>query len=272
MSRRTFLKRATIAMASLVPLTAGYSYGIEPRWIEIETQKIAIARLPTAFEGMRIAVFGDLHFGFHMDEEDLVPAIDKVMEQQPDLILFTGDLVDNDQFEIEKVISHLIRLQAPFGKFAVLGNHDYNGDQVAPTLQKAGFQVLRNAHALIRKEQETLIIVGVEDLLMGKPDLDRALTGALDTCRILLSHCPDFANQIIGQQVDLQVSGHSHGGQIRLPLIGALITPPGGNQYIDGYYRLAQTQVYVNRGIGTTILPFRFDCRPQISILQLSKA
>ncbi|MCH5584504.1 metallophosphoesterase [Shimazuella sp. AN120528] len=271
LSRRAFLKRALFGFLSLIPLTAGYSYGIEPRWLEVSEKFIRLPRLASAFEGMRVVVFGDLHVGFHMNEDDVSHVVTKVNSLKPDLLLFTGDLVDDKQDVLFPILPHLQKLHAPLGKFAVLGNHDYQGDLVTPNFEHIGFHVLRNRHHLIRKGQDTLVIAGVEDMLMGKPSLNQAIEGAPDTCTLLLSHCPDFASNIVSNQVDLQISGHSHGGQIRLPFLGAMITPPGGRIYTDGFYSLEKTNVYVNRGIGTTILPFRFHCRPQISILHLSR-
>lgn len=269
LSRRTFLKRSLFYFLSVIPLTAGYSYGIEPRWIEVVEQRIRLPRLPFVFEGIRVVIFSDLHVGFHMNEKDVSRVVSKINALKPDLLLFTGDLVDDSQDVLFPILPHLQKLYAPFGTFAVLGNHDYQGDQIAPKLKHIGFHVLRNAHHVIKQGQDTLVVAGVEDMLMGKPDLYQAVEGAPDSCTLLLSHCPDFANNIVGNQIDLQISGHSHGGQIRIPFLGAVITPPGGQIYTDGFYSLEQTNVYVNRGIGTTILPFRFNCRPQISVLQL---
>jgi predicted MPP superfamily phosphohydrolase len=256
-------------MVSLLPLTAGYSFGIEPRLIEVVNRKIKLSRLSSSFHGTRVVVFGDLHAGFHMEEHHVLHVVDKVMEQKPDLLLFTGDLVDDSQQILPSIIPHLKKLQAPLGKYAVLGNHDYHGGQVVSSLQQSGFHVLQNTHHLIKKGLDTLVIAGIEDMLQGEADLSQALNGVPEACTILLSHCPDFADQIETNQVDLQVSGHSHGGQIRFPFIGALITPPGGQKYIDDLYQLEKTKVYVNRGIGTTILPFRFHCQPQLSVLHL---
>ncbi len=271
LSRRSFLKRSLFGFLSLIPLTAGYSYGIEPRWIEVVEQQVRLPRLAQAFEGIRIVVFGDLHVGFHMNTNDVSHVVSKVNALKPDLLLFTGDLVDDSQAVLFPILPHLQKLHAPLGKFAVLGNHDYQGDLVATNLSQVGFHVLRNSHHLIKKEREVLVIAGVEDMLMGKPNLYQAIKGAPDACTLLLAHCPDFAGNIVANQIDLQISGHSHGGQIRFPMLGAMITPPGGQIYTDGFYSLEQTNVYVNRGIGTTILPFRFNCRPQISILRLSQ-
>ncbi|WP_037464931.1 metallophosphoesterase [Shimazuella kribbensis] len=269
LSRRTFLKRSLIGLATLIPLTAGYSYGVEPRWIEVVERKIFLSKLPKTFEGIQIVVFGDLHVGFHMNERDVLHTVDKIKQLKPEILLFTGDFVDGKQDVIPPVLPYLQELDASYGKFAVLGNHDYYGDLVAPSLKDAGFTVLRNSHHTIKKKNDSLVIAGVEDLLMGNADLNQALEGAPDTCTLLLSHCPDFADEISQDQVDLQISGHSHGGQIRFPIVGAVITPPGAKKYIDDFYTLEKTNVYVNRGLGTTILPFRFLCRPQISVLRL---
>ncbi|MXQ55442.1 metallophosphoesterase [Shimazuella alba] len=269
LNRRSFLKWSFIGIASLIPLTAGYSYGIEPRLLEVVERRISLSRLSSSFHGIRVVVFGDLHAGFHMEEHHVRHVVDKIMAQKPDLLLFTGDLVDDSQQIIPSILPHLKKLHAPLGKYAVLGNHDYRGDQVVLGLHQSGFHVLENAHHLIKKGSDTLVIAGVEDMLQGKADLSQALNEVPDACTILLSHCPDFSDQIETNQVDLQVSGHTHGGQVRFPFIGALITPPGGQKYIDDLYQLEKTKVYVNRGIGTTILPFRFHCQPQISVLHL---
>lgn len=269
LSRRAFLKRSLFTFLSVIPLTAGYSYGVEPRWIEVTEQRIRLSRLSSVFEGLRVVIFGDLHVGFHINEKDVTHVVSKINALKPDLLLFTGDLVDDRQDVLLPILPHLQKLHAPLGKFAVLGNHDYQGDQIAPKLKYTGFHVLRNTHHVINKGGDRLVVAGVEDMLMGKPDLYQAVEGSPDSCTLLLSHCPDFANNIVANQIDLQISGHSHGGQIRFPFLGAVITPPGGQIYTDGFYSIEQTNVYVNRGIGTTILPFRFNCRPQISILHL---
>jgi predicted MPP superfamily phosphohydrolase len=238
LSRRTFLKRSLIGLASLIPLTAGYSYGVEPRWIEVVEWKIHLSNLPKVFEGIQIVVFGDLHVGFHMDETDVSRVVEKINQLEPEILFFTGDFVDGKQEVISPVLPHLAKLDALHGKFAVLGNHDYDDDLITPSLTEAGFHVLRNSHYIIKKGKDSLVIAGVEDFLMGNPDLNQALAAAPSTCTLLLSHCPDFVDEISGDQVDLQISGHSHGGQIRFPILGAMITPPGARNYIDGLYSI----------------------------------
>ncbi len=186
-TRRTFLKRTAIAISSLMALTGGYSFAIETKLLEVKKQKIILPNLPKSFKGLRIAIFGDLHLGYHLQAEDLVPVVDKVMKQKPDLILFTGDLVDDEQTIISQALPYLSKLQAPLGKFAVLGNHDYTGDQVASGLLQADFTVLQNQHKVIARGQDKLVISGVEDLLMGKPDLDQALRHSPEACTLFVS-------------------------------------------------------------------------------------
>lgn len=158
----------------------------------------------------------------------------------------------------------LSRLTAPLGKFAVLGNHDLDQERVAEALEKSGFVVLRNANQWIRKGDEQVAIAGVEDWLTGEPDIHLALEGIPeDTCTILLSHCPDYAEEVPEGRVDLQLSGHSHGGQICIPLIGPLVTPPRARKYVDGLYRLPSgIRMFVNRGIGTTFSLFASFAAP----------
>lgn len=276
LTRRQFLKRLMTVSMGLTGLagSAGlYGYGIEPYWLEVVHVSIRIPRLPQAFDGMRMVQFSDLHLGFHLMAQDLAPIVKTIRRCRPDLLLFTGDLVDDDPNVATGAIPYLSRLRAPLGQFAVLGNHDYRDPEaIAHGWKRSGFEVLRNEHRLIRKEGDVIVLAGVEDMLMSHPDIRQALEGVpAHAGTILMSHCPDVADEAKHHPVDLQVSGHSHGGQIRLPLLGHVITPPGAKKYVDGWYRLNRMQLYVNRGVGTTLLPIRFYCRPQISVLELRR-
>jgi predicted MPP superfamily phosphohydrolase len=277
MSRRTFLKKAAIKWSSLSILgfSGVYAFGIEPHWIDITHETISLSTLPKSFIGTRIVHISDLHLGFYMDTDDLIELVLQIQQLQPDLLCFTGDLVDHDPAISLAAIPYLKKLQAPLGKFAVLGNHDYqrNAAVVTQSLTKGGFQVLNNSHRILRKHTDQIAIIGVEDQLMGQPNLAKACEGLSKTCSILLSHCPDFAEEITSFPIGLQLSGHSHGGQVRLPFVGHLMTPTYAKKYVEGLYQMEENelQVYVNRGIGTTILPVRFFCRPQISVIELKK-
>ncbi|MNP08010.1 putative metallophosphoesterase [compost metagenome] len=200
-----------------------------------------------------------------------------INSQSPDLICFTGDMVDSHSETLIKVISDLSSLHAPYGKYAVLGNHDYRKQPVGvkKMLQESGFTVLQNSHEILTKHDSKIAVVGLEDMLLGNPDPKKALKGITeDTFSLLLMHEPDYADAAAHYPFDIQLSGHSHGGQIRLPFLGALTTPIGSRRYIQGLYDIKDSamQLYVNRGVGVTQLPIRFLCRPELTVFTLKKS
>jgi predicted MPP superfamily phosphohydrolase len=276
LTRRQFLKRSFAKWLGLglLSITGFYSYAIETKWIEIEKLSLTIPHLPDAFQNLRIVHFSDLHIGLSYDPEDLPTVLDQIQALNPDILCFTGDLVTDDTSMLPATVPFFKKLQAPFGKFAVLGNHDYrhSAENVMKCLQQSGFHVLLNSHQIIEKDGSRLAIVGVDDQVEGVPDLEKAWHQQQNIATILLSHCPDFADIAAKYPIALQLSGHSHGGQVRLPLIGHIVTPPFAKKYVQGLYSVPQSslQVYVNRGLGTTLLPIRFYCRPQISVIELT--
>jgi len=281
-TRRSFLKRVAIGAGSLLAsggAAGSYAAYVEPRWIETVALRVQLPRLPQAFAGKRIAHISDIHLGFHMTLAELQAIVGRVQRLQADMIIFTGDLFDSWISEDPQATAGVLAgLAAPLGKWAVLGNHDtYAG--VADTkliLQQGGFTVLDNAHALVRLGADTLQVAGVADMWTGYPDLQRALEGANPRlCTLLLSHCANFADEAASRpDIQLQLSGHSHGGQIRLPLLGAVETPPYGDKYVSGLHVVPPSGllVYTTRGLGMTMLPFRFLCRPEITVLTLDTA
>ncbi|BFT75256.1 metallophosphoesterase [Paenibacillus sp. P36] len=278
MNRRAFLKYSMSAVGSLVAL-AGVSglYSIfgERYWIQLKTVPLAYRRYPAAFAGMRIVQFSDTHLGKYYSLDQLARVVKLVQRQKPDLICFTGDLFDSNYGQIsDDVIPILSRLQAKLGKYAVLGNHDMRLDpgRVKDVLERSGFTVLVNANKSIVRGNSRLWIAGIDEMFHGKPDLPLALKGTKeDEFVLLLAHEPDFADTALKFPVDLQLSGHSHGGQIRIPFYGSLFTPDLGQKYEVGLYTFEKSEfhVYTNRGIGTTLFPIRFNCRPEITVFVL---
>jgi len=280
MSRRTFLKRSmqlTVGLMGTASLSGVYSYLVEPYWIEAKHVEVTLPKLPASFNSFRIVHFSDLHLGFHSKSELLTELVEQVRRIKPDLICFTGDLLDQSTAYIPEAItflSKLTKLQAPFGQYAVLGNHDAFGNRRAVTrgLSKAGFHLLDNENVALTKGTAHLYMAGVDDPMVGNPNIDQALKGIPEgSSTILLAHEPDFADEYARYPVDLQLSGHSHGGQIRVPFIGALYTPPYGSKYTDGLYQVpnSKLQVYTTRGVGMTRIPVRFHCRPELTVITL---
>ncbi|MFD1886539.1 metallophosphoesterase [Paenibacillus wenxiniae] len=278
-TRRQFLKSSAVVGAALGAGGLGYTWFGEPNWLEKIRIRLELPDLPPSLNGMRLVQFSDMHLGMGKNASDLEQLVDVINSEQPDMICFTGDIVDEHPADLITGVAALQRLQAPLGKYAVLGNHDYLDDVVAVTqlLQQGDFEVLINEHRLVHRQDGILAMVGLDDQLLGNPDVQKATRGVPDAaCRILLMHEPDYADRVPEElKFRLQLSGHSHGGQIRLPLFGAIITPKGSRKYIMGGYRAGKDghlPLYVNRGIGMSQLPVRFMCRPELTIFTLYRA
>jgi len=262
----------------------GYATFIEPEDIGVDRVGIRLQRLPEAFDGLKIAQLSDLHYGPFTGAREIGAAADHVNALTPDLVLLTGDFITSpllertstpastpmaDAVRCARVLS---RIRAPLGVFAALGNHDatVNPGYIAEVLQAAGIRVLRNGRVPLERSGARLWLAGVDDVLDGHPRLDLALAGVPRAdAVVLMAHEPDFADEASRQPVDLQVSGHTHGGQIRLPLIGAPYLPRLGRKYPYGYYRVRQMQLYTNRGIGTIGVPMRFGAPPEVTLFTL---
>lgn len=273
------MARSAVLLGGLLAIPgAGYGYAsrIEPDWLQVERPELRCPGLPAPFHGLRIVQFSDVHLGFHYDAAKLSGLAAKIGREEPDIVCFTGDLVDYavSRPDYEAVRNALHEIRAPLGCYAVLGNHDYygNADEVAALLEDGGFRCLRNRSVRLAKDGASIRLAGVEDAWEGQPDLKRALRDVPpEEFTVLLSHCPDYADEVLDFPVQLQLSGHSHGGQVRLPLVGPLASVPYGTKYPSGLYRLGEGKLalYTNRGIGVSVKPVRFMCRPELTVFTL---
>jgi predicted MPP superfamily phosphohydrolase len=246
-------------------------------WIQTKHVPFYSSRIPDIFSGLRIVQFSDVHLGDFYSLTRLSKAVSHINQLKPDLILFTGDLYDAQQgIASEECIPVLSELKATYGKWAVLGNHDYRSGarKISKLLHNSGFKVLKNENQQIERGGKYINIIGLDDWLRGTPNLPKALKGLHpDEFTIALVHEPDFADAAANFPIDLQVSGHSHGGQVRIPGIGAIMTTKKGRKYVQGLYKLqgSRLQVYTNAGLGMTFLPIRFYCRPEVTVFTLKK-
>ncbi|MEM8639917.1 MAG: metallophosphoesterase [Cyanobacteria bacterium P01_G01_bin.54] len=250
-----------------------YGTQIEPQWLEVRSQTATLPHLDPAFNGFKLVQLSDLHVHSLRDRlrRDLVQ---NLQQQQPELIVLTGDFAgQGDDLatvgpELETVLKE-IRAIAP--TLAVLGNHDYwlNPQWVQEVLQRAEIPLLKNEIDAIERSSARLYLGGVDDAMVGRDRLGQVLAqlppeGAV----ILLVHEPDFADTAAATgRFDLELSGHSHGGQIRLGK--PLILPPWGRNYPAGWYQVGTMQHYTNRGLGTTVLPLRLGSRPEMTVFRL---
>ncbi len=256
---------------------AAYPIAGERFWLKINRVPLALQKLPKAFEGWKIVQFSDTHFGFHYNADHFRQVAKTINELNPDMLFFTGDLLHHQVPDTKDVVAALKQLHAfRGGKWAVLGNHDYNPRmQAIDALEAAGFKVLRNNYGYINAEGQSLYIAGTKDLLYEVTDIDATLKDLAihneHACTLLLAHEPDIADLSSQYGFAAQFSGHSHGGQVKLPFVGAVVTPVLAHKYVEGLYPVGDQDMplYVNRGIGTTGLPIRLFCRPEITIFQL---
>jgi hypothetical protein len=277
-NRRTFLRRSLRwgVRASVVG-AAGYAFG--NTWcIEVRRQTIALPNLPPAFEGKTIAVLADFHHGPFVGVSFIRGAADLAQSLAPDAIALVGDFGHGQQHLDERLppcLDALSALHAPLGVFAVPGNHDIAkvGNAYDRAIRNTPLTDLTNRAVRVTIGAESLWFAGVDDLWYGNPDLRAALDGVPERAAVvLLSHNPDFAESDPDPRVGLMLSGHTHGGQVYLPIVGAPWVPSRfGEKYVAGLVQGPATQVYVTRGIGETGVPLRLNCPPEINLLTLTR-
>lgn len=247
----------------------GYSYFLEPRWIEVVNIVVPINDLPRQFEGMTIAQLSDIHHCEHVSREYIKKCVRKVNALSPDIIALTGDFIYGSDSFVWSVAEELSELKSKEGVFAILGNHD-DKELTSEALSRRGLRVLINEHQPIYRKKEYIYIAGVDDLWRGKLELDATLAGMENKPKILLCHNPDAIEMIQHKNVDLVIAGHTHGGQIRLPLYGPpVVYSKFGTRYASGLFREGETTMYVNKGIGISNFPVRFFARPEITLFTL---
>jgi len=283
LSRRDFLKLLKVGVIDFALLAGGgwlYSSLIEPGWARVESVSLKLQRLTREFSGIRIAQVSDIHMGGWMNAERLQTVADLVVAQKPDLLLLTGDFLIGHGFDedSEQAVRDLINILTPlaesFPSFAILGNHDYwtNPVAVREMLRSCNIMDLTNTVFTLTRGAEKLHLCGVDDIWEGDVRLDKVLGQITnDGAAILMAHEPDFADTSAAtDKFDLQISGHSHGGQVVIPFIGPPILPYLGRKYPSGLYQIGKMYQYTSRGVGMARLPIRFNCPPEITLFTLS--
>lgn len=282
LTRRDFLKLARIAALDFMILAlggGGYGFLIEPEQFRVETVSLTLPRLSHGFSGLRLAQISDIHMGGWMNLERFQRVVDLVVAQKPDLLVITGDFLIGDhrvrfsQQSVEDLIVTLSPLAATIPTFAILGNHDYwsDAETVRHVLNSSGIRDLTNTVFTLKHEDQNLHLCGVDDIWEGDVRLDEVIAHLNDdSAAILLAHEPDFADiSAATGRFDLQLSGHTHGGQVALPILGPPILPYLGRKYPSGLYKVGNMRQYTNRGVGMTRLTIRINCPPEITIFVL---
>lgn len=257
---------------------------IEPNRPQVVRREIALRRWPARMDEFTIALLSDFHYDPYFSVHPLRASIGMVNDLRPDLIVLTGDFVSVPfvdsrakaaAADAEPCAQLLRQMQAPLGLWAVLGNHDALTDPIHITnvLRTAGINVLADQSVPVEKNGGRFWLSGVKDVIAGNPDLGVALQNVSpDEATILLAHEPDYADSVARHPVDLQLSGHSHGGQIRLPFLPPLWLPELARKYVWGLYKIGDLTLYTNPGLGTVGIPVRLDCPPEVTLITLRRA
>jgi predicted MPP superfamily phosphohydrolase len=292
LSRRRFLGLGCGALLAAVATCGSgsiYVAQMEPRWIEVVRQDVLLLGLPEGLDGFTIAQLSDLHVGPYVSLDHVRRSVDIANRLRADLIVLTGDFVYGSARYSAACAQELARLEARYGVYAVLGNHDIwtSPRRVTESLIEAGITVLRDDRQLLEVGNARLWLLGIKDTgYVGRSFSDLqtrwqegrdALAASMeqipaDEPRVLLVHNPDFVEMLPEGRIDLVLCGHTHGGQVRLPFFGALVVPSCfGQKYASGLVEAPSTLVYVNRGIGLIPPPVRFNCRPEVTLLRLRR-
>ena len=276
-TRRQFLRGATAAGAVAI---AGDAILLEPNRPHIVRRDFFLRHWPGRLNGFTVAQLSDFHYDPYFSIHPLHAAIAMVNGLRPDLIVLTGDFVSvplfgnprKAAFTADPCARLLRQMTAPHGLWAILGNHDCGTDpkHVTRVLQAENIRVLVNQSEAIEHDGARFWLAGVNDVLSGAADLSKTLRGVpVDEAVILLAHEPDFADAAARFPIDLQLSGHSHGGQVRIPLLPPLYLPPMAKKYALGTYQVGPLALYTNAGLGTVRVPVRLNCPPEITLLTL---
>jgi len=276
LTRRQFLAGAGV-LAAGAAVTGGSSWAASDNFV-VEHHEFRLKRLPAALDGITLAQISDIHFNTYLGADYLNRVVATINELQPDLVVITGDFVtgsgprEQSLQDVRECAQVLAGLTPAIATVGILGNHDHDvgAGAMTTTLATGAVRVLRNQSIPVERAGARLWLCGLDSATRGRPDVAVTISGIpRQDCKIVLVHEPDYADVVARFPVDLQLSGHSHGGQIRLPFIGPLILPRLAYKYTKGRYRVRELTVYTNRGIGVIGVPMRMLCPPEITFVTL---
>ena len=278
-SRRRVLRRWIGGLVGAGGVSGIYGAGFEPFHPRLVRVEIPLPGLPPAFDGFRIAQLSDLHLQPGFPAACLEPALALVNREKPDCIVLTGDYIydkaGNGEMWLRRCAEAVSGLSAPDGKFAIFGNHDYLMDSQDPPpdpWHRAGYRTLSDQAAEIKRGADSIYLVGLRSCIKRPVDPDAVLRLAPPRAvKIALWHEPDRAGDSAAAGASLQLSGHTHGGQVVLPFIGPPLLPIGGRKYPQGLYRVGTMPLYVSRGVGLLPPRVRLNCPPEVTLVTLRR-
>ena len=278
----SFLKLFLIIIL-IIGLIVAYGFLIEPKLITVKEQKITIKNLPDNFDGFKIVHISDIHYGRLFDEESLKKLVKSINEQKPDIVVLTGDLIDKDTHMTtnmaNKISKYLNNISATTGKYAINGNNDLNFDEWYNIITNGGFRDLNNTYDTIYKDGYQSIFISGASTIKDKLSINDKLKTSVDylnsfqkdgpVYKILLLHEPDAIDDLTVNPFDLILAGHSHAGQIRLPIIGPIHLPDGAKKYYENHYKIENADLYISNGLGVSNFNFRLFSVPSYTLYRL---
>lgn len=268
----------------IISLGLLYSRFIATKGLKVKEYKIVNSKITDEYHGLKIVHLSDVHYGSTINEKELINIVDKINEINPDIVTLTGDLLDERlKYNKEVIIRELSRINAKIGKFAISGNHDIPIEEFNDIIEKSNFKNLNDTYELIYMDSnKPIIISGISSNYQDSSNIG-IKTEQFDTYianlkaddirpiySILLIHEPDFIDNLDLSKYDLVLAGHSHGGQVRLPIIGKIFTPTGSLKYYDEYYKVNNTDLYISSGLGTSKYKFRLFNHPSINFYRIT--
>ena len=275
-----FILKLIIVLITIFFLLYFYTTYSSTTSIIVKEKRIINEKIPSNFNGIKIIHFSDLHYGTTIFEKEVKKIVNLINERNPDLVLFTGDLIDQNYSlsskKQEKLIAQLKKINANLGKYAIMGEEDEKN--FTTIFNQSDFTILNNDYELIYKDNsQPILLIGLASLLQEKRDIDQGYryfkepTANKNIFTISLLHEPDSTNEIINHYpTDLILAGHSHKGTIRIPFLGEIKKIKGAQEYEQEYYNLKNSQLYISSGLGTNGPGFRLFCHPSINFFRLS--
>lgn len=276
---KSFLKKLAIFLILLITISIIWGKLGEPNILTVNEYKIKSEKLPNSFNGVKVVHFSDLHFGTGFNEKRLKNLVNKINITKPDIVIFTGDLIDKNynatDSDIKTIINYLSKIDAKLGKYASIGNHDFYNENFDNIMYDAGFTVLKNNYDTVyNKTNKPIVIYGIDNISYGKPQTSTLNNKAIENIsyKIVILHEPDYIDEFINNyDIDLILAGHSHNGQAKLPFLKPFYLPNNAKNYYDKHYKKENTEIYISNGVGNSIVDFRLFNTPSINIYRFTK-
>lgn len=276
---KSFFKKFIIFLIILlIGLTLWGKFG-EPNILSIHEYKIESENLPDSFSGVKIVHFSDIHYGTGFNEKRLKNLVNKINSLKPDVVIFTGDLIDKNytatENDLKIIIDNLSKIDSKLGKYATIGNHDFYNENFDNIMYDSDFKVLKNNYDTIYNEtNKPIVIYGLDNITYGNPKPETLTNKNIDNIsyKIVILHEPDYIDEFINNyETDLILAGHSHNGQAKIPGIKPLYLPNGSKKYYNNHYKIKNTKVYISNGVGNSIIDFRLFNTPSINLYRLNQ-